>query len=467
METTGVPSFAAISTPLTVALAAPEPHAHGAGGRPVELASERAERQRFEGRRGTRGRLAQRRLQTLLRHLQFAGQLRVEVAPAVDVGQERVLPGHRALRRGLRPGRFDAQRRERCAAGSQRGAGCLERRKALLVRQNPLAVPALDGGDKARGLGHLPCIGGRHEQPQVASLAEFVQIDEAGLDRRPLRDVFGLEASHFGIERAELGRSRRDVRLDAPELFSLDLAIDLELAEIAEQRARLGRESVGLLLQHAQAVAGPLRARFGAVAARRLRRSRRDRQARGEPNHEPHPDPTAWASYHVKCGDHIICLVSSRVLGIDVGRRRIGLAISDRSRTLARPLTTLEVSPATAVAEVGREIDRLAAEEDGLAEIIVGLPVRLDGSANDETPRVAAFVDALRRRTTVPVRTGDERLTSVEAESRLALNERDWKKRKARLDAAAAAVILQDYLDTGNGEQGTGNRDRGSEGTGN
>jgi putative Holliday junction resolvase len=155
------------------------------------------------------------------------------------------------------------------------------------------------------------------------------------------------------------------------------------------------------------------------------------------------------------------------VLGIDVGRRRIGLAISDRSRTLARPLTTLEVSPATAVAEVGREIDRLAAEEDGLAEIIVGLPVRLDGSANDETPRVAAFVDALRRRTTVPVRTGDERLTSVEAESRLALNERDWKKRKARLDAAAAAVILQDYLDTGNGEQGTGNRDRGSEGTGN
>ena len=138
------------------------------------------------------------------------------------------------------------------------------------------------------------------------------------------------------------------------------------------------------------------------------------------------------------------------MLGIDVGRRRIGLAISDRSRTLARPLTTLEVSAATAVDAVAREIERISAEEDGLGEIVVGLPLRLDGSANDETPRVAAFVEALRRRTALPVRTGDERLTSVEAESRLALNERDWKKRKVRLDAAAAAVILQDYLDTRN-----------------
>jgi putative holliday junction resolvase len=142
--------------------------------------------------------------------------------------------------------------------------------------------------------------------------------------------------------------------------------------------------------------------------------------------------------------------VSLRVLGIDVGRRRIGLAISDRSRTLARPLTTLEVNAGTAVEAVAREIERISAEEDGLGEIVVGLPLRLDGSANDETPRVAAFVEALRLRTAVPVRTGDERLTSVEAESRLALNERDWKKRKARLDAAAAAVILQDYLDTRN-----------------
>ena len=58
-----------------------------------------------------------------------------------------------------------------------------------------------------------------------------------------------------------------------------------------------------------------------------------------------------------------------------------------------------------------------------------------------------AFIDALRSRTTVRIVTEGERLTSREAESRLAVNERDWRKRKEKLDAAAAAIILQDYLD--------------------
>ena len=136
-----------------------------------------------------------------------------------------------------------------------------------------------------------------------------------------------------------------------------------------------------------------------------------------------------------------------RVLAIDVGQRRVGLAISDRSRTLARPLTTLAVTPADAVDRVAHEIAQLAAEEDGVAEIVVGLPVRLDGSSNEQTAHVSAFVAALQARTTLPVRTADERLTSREAESRLAVNERDWRKRKERLDAAAAAIILQEYLD--------------------
>lgn len=138
-----------------------------------------------------------------------------------------------------------------------------------------------------------------------------------------------------------------------------------------------------------------------------------------------------------------------RVLAIDVGQRRVGLAISDRSRTLARPLTTLVVTPADAVDRVAHKIAQLAAEEDGVAEIVVGLPVRLDGSSNEQTAHVSAFVAALQARTTLPVRTADERLTSREAESRLAVNERDWRKRKERLDAAAAAIILQEYLDRG------------------
>ena len=137
-----------------------------------------------------------------------------------------------------------------------------------------------------------------------------------------------------------------------------------------------------------------------------------------------------------------------RVLGVDVGSRRVGLAISDATRTLARPLTTLTVSSAAdAVARVAETIATLAAEDDGLSMVVVGMPAHLDGSASDASLRVRAFIDALATRTALPIATEDERLSSREAESRLALRERDWRKRKAQLDAAAAAVILQDYLD--------------------
>jgi putative holliday junction resolvase len=136
-----------------------------------------------------------------------------------------------------------------------------------------------------------------------------------------------------------------------------------------------------------------------------------------------------------------------RVLALDIGQRRIGLAISDPSRTLARPLTTLTVGPGDAMGKVVHVIRQLAAEDDGVAEIVVGWPRRLDGQPTEQTKHVEAFIDALRGETSLPVHPVDERLSSREAESRLALREKDWKKRKARLDAAAAAVILQDYLD--------------------
>jgi putative Holliday junction resolvase len=137
-----------------------------------------------------------------------------------------------------------------------------------------------------------------------------------------------------------------------------------------------------------------------------------------------------------------------RVLGIDVGRRRVGLAISDPTGTLARPLVTLTLdAPAAAVDRVAQEVTRLASESDGLDAIVVGVPARLDGSPTDTTAEVRQFIDELRTRTTLPVHQENERLTSHEAETRLAGRERDWRKRKARLDAAAAAVILQDYLD--------------------
>jgi putative pre-16S rRNA nuclease len=139
-----------------------------------------------------------------------------------------------------------------------------------------------------------------------------------------------------------------------------------------------------------------------------------------------------------------------RVLAIDVGRRRVGLAISDPTCTLARPLATITLPSAdtgAAADRIAAEIQRLCAEESGIGMIVVGLPTRLDGSANEQTAYVQTLVAELRNRTTVPVTTEDERLTSREAEARLAVTERDWRKRKTRLDAAAAAVFLQDYLD--------------------
>jgi putative Holliday junction resolvase len=138
-----------------------------------------------------------------------------------------------------------------------------------------------------------------------------------------------------------------------------------------------------------------------------------------------------------------------RIVGLDVGERRIGVAVSDPTRTLARPLSSLRTTglAGDALDRVAEEIARLAAEDDGVASVVVGLPRRLDGSANDMTPKVEAFVIRLGRRTRLPIAVQDERLSSHEAESRLATREKDWRVRKARLDAAAAAVILQDFLD--------------------
>jgi putative holliday junction resolvase len=140
--------------------------------------------------------------------------------------------------------------------------------------------------------------------------------------------------------------------------------------------------------------------------------------------------------------------VTGRILAVDVGARRVGLAISDASRTLARPLETLTVAnEADAVDRVARRIEELDQEDEGIAIIVVGMPSSLDGTPTPQTAQVLAFIARLKSRTAVPIATEDERLTSREAESRLARREKDWRKRKARLDAAAAAVFLQDYLD--------------------
>ena len=137
-----------------------------------------------------------------------------------------------------------------------------------------------------------------------------------------------------------------------------------------------------------------------------------------------------------------------RALGVDYGRKRVGLALSDASGMLARPWKTLAVAGIDQqVSALTREVEALAADSDGLAVIVFGWPRRLSGDPNEQTAAVERLAAQLRTRTPIPIVLQDERLTSHEAEELLSRREKDWRKRKAQLDAAAAAVILQDYLD--------------------
>jgi putative Holliday junction resolvase len=142
-----------------------------------------------------------------------------------------------------------------------------------------------------------------------------------------------------------------------------------------------------------------------------------------------------------------------RILGVDVGRRRIGLAVSDASALLARPWRMLLAGPsprvsADRVVAVLAELDDDPLEDRaGVGAIVVGLPRRLDGSDTDMTAPARDLASALHAMTGLEVHLQDERLTSREAEARLAEREPDWRRRKQALDAASAAVILQDYLD--------------------
>lgn len=140
------------------------------------------------------------------------------------------------------------------------------------------------------------------------------------------------------------------------------------------------------------------------------------------------------------------------MLGVDAGRRRIGLAVSDESATLARPWQTIEAGPtprvsADRVADLLERERRATLDDFVIGGIVVGLPRRLNGAATDATAGARALAAALGARLGLAVVLQDERLTSREAESRLALREPDWRARKKLIDAAAAAIVLQDYLD--------------------
>ena len=139
-----------------------------------------------------------------------------------------------------------------------------------------------------------------------------------------------------------------------------------------------------------------------------------------------------------------------RVLGIDYGERRIGLALSDATGLLASPWKKIanDANLGAAARRLAEEVRALEADEGGLGAIVIGLPRRLNGEPTDQTARVQMLAQLLGAEVRVPIRLQDERLTSHEADALLAERERDWRRRKEQLDAMAAALILQDFLDT-------------------
>jgi len=147
-----------------------------------------------------------------------------------------------------------------------------------------------------------------------------------------------------------------------------------------------------------------------------------------------------------------------RVLGIDLGTRRIGVAVSDGTGFLASPRTVLARSGDPAADR--RAIGRLVTEEEA-ERVVVGLPVSLSGEPGPAAKAALAEVVALADELSVPVEVWDERFTTVIADGALAASGRKSRDRRSTIDAAAAAVMLQSWLDAQRQQSGSGDKDRG------
>ena len=132
------------------------------------------------------------------------------------------------------------------------------------------------------------------------------------------------------------------------------------------------------------------------------------------------------------------------IISVDLGKARTGLAISDKTGFLASPLDMIEEkSPAKRLEKVAQAVI------DNKAElVVVGLPKNMDGSEGDSAQNAREFASALTEKTGVKTVMQDERGTTITAHTYLSNRDVRGKKRKAQVDTVAAAIILQDYLDS-------------------
>ncbi len=133
-----------------------------------------------------------------------------------------------------------------------------------------------------------------------------------------------------------------------------------------------------------------------------------------------------------------------RTMGIDFGLKRIGIALSDETKFLASPYSTYKTK------EPNTDIDYFLTliKEKNVDEIVCGLPLNTAGVEQTIAKQTREFMSKLSEKSNIKVEFVDERMSSVMAEDYLKLREKDWRKRKEKLDAVSATIILQDYLDS-------------------
>jgi putative pre-16S rRNA nuclease len=136
-----------------------------------------------------------------------------------------------------------------------------------------------------------------------------------------------------------------------------------------------------------------------------------------------------------------------RILAIDHGTKRVGVAISDETATIAQPLEFIAAQP---TAKLLSRIGEIVAQRN-VHEVVVGLPRNMNGTSGPAEEKAREFVAALQQVLTVPIKTWDERLTSVQANRYLIESGVRREKRREKVDQTAAAILLQSYLDRAGG----------------
>lgn len=132
-----------------------------------------------------------------------------------------------------------------------------------------------------------------------------------------------------------------------------------------------------------------------------------------------------------------------RIMGLDIGTKRIGVALSDELMITAQGMDTIIRRDLKYDLEL---IDRIS-KENMVSEIVAGLPLNMNGSYSQKTKEVSEFIDSLSKVVNVPVKTWDERLTSMQADRAMLEADMSRSKRKKLSDKVAAQLILQSYLD--------------------